>query len=564
MTELHIARNFYLPLETVAQPLGILAQRGAGKSNAAVVMAEEMFEAGLPWIAIDPKGDWHGIRSSRDGKKPGLPVPVFGGLHADVPLHPDGGALLADLIVDVRLTCIVDVSDFSKGEQTRFLIDLGERLFRKQRHSPEPMHVFMEEAHEYLPQRVMRDQARLVGAWAKIVKQGRSFGLGVTVVSQRSASLNKDVLTQVGTLIVLRTTSPQDRKAIKDWVDEYDVDKEMLSSLPGLEDGEAWIWSPQFLKVFKRVKFRQRTTFDSGATPKLGQVRTPTTLADIDLDAIQEKWAESIERAKEDDPKELKKRLRDLEQELKQRPEVEPEVQTVYSVPDELGERLLKLEDMANDTMTAARRIEEESSNLAQWMKSFLPVAAEELRRQVARVTPIKEVAATQPARPAATAPRGASGPSDSSLGAMERKLLSVIIQHAGVSQAKLLILSNYKVGGSYYRAMKNLRDREYVTTGSPIRSTQAGRDAVGYLEPLPSGDALFDWWKNHMGGMGTTLLTCLRESSDGLSQEELLGCSGYKVGGSYYRAMKSLRDAGLVTSGAPIRLSHEFAEAIR
>ena len=35
----------------------MLAVRRAGKSNAAVVIAEEMYDAGLPWVAIDAKGD---------------------------------------------------------------------------------------------------------------------------------------------------------------------------------------------------------------------------------------------------------------------------------------------------------------------------------------------------------------------------------------------------------------------------------------------------------------------------------------------------------------------------
>jgi hypothetical protein len=46
----------------VTETLAILAKRGTGKSNAAVVFAELMFDGGFPWVAIDPKGDWWGTR----------------------------------------------------------------------------------------------------------------------------------------------------------------------------------------------------------------------------------------------------------------------------------------------------------------------------------------------------------------------------------------------------------------------------------------------------------------------------------------------------------------------
>ena len=96
--ELRISDTLALPLDAVTQTFGILAMRGAGKSNAAVVMAEEMHRNELPWVAVDPKGDWWGVRARADGTE-GLPVPIFGGHHGDVPLEPTAGNVLAEMIV---------------------------------------------------------------------------------------------------------------------------------------------------------------------------------------------------------------------------------------------------------------------------------------------------------------------------------------------------------------------------------------------------------------------------------------------------------------------------------
>jgi hypothetical protein len=134
-TGLRISPDLALPTEVATETLGILAKKGAGKSNAAVVLAEELHDAGVPWVAVDPKGDWWGVRSSADGTSAGLPVVVFGGKHGDVPLEPTAGALIADLVLgdDDRgyLSCVLDVSQFTISDQRRFLLDFGERLFRR-------------------------------------------------------------------------------------------------------------------------------------------------------------------------------------------------------------------------------------------------------------------------------------------------------------------------------------------------------------------------------------------------------------------------------------------------
>lgn len=139
MVDLNVGRGFTLPLKAATETMGILAVKRAGKSNAAVVIAEEMYAAGIPWVAIDPKGDWWGIRGKGTG--PGLPVLVMGGEHGDVPLEPTAGEVVADFIVRERITCVLDVSEMTKADQRRFLtafaLRLGSRPSRSPRREPE-------------------------------------------------------------------------------------------------------------------------------------------------------------------------------------------------------------------------------------------------------------------------------------------------------------------------------------------------------------------------------------------------------------------------------------------
>src|SRR4051812_25746473 len=108
---LEISDDLQIPNDAITQTFGILAVRGAGKTTTAVVMAEEMLSHHLPCVVIDPVGVWWGLKASHSGG-PGFKIPVLGGRHADVPLERDSGKLLADVVVDDRMSCVLDISDF--------------------------------------------------------------------------------------------------------------------------------------------------------------------------------------------------------------------------------------------------------------------------------------------------------------------------------------------------------------------------------------------------------------------------------------------------------------------
>jgi hypothetical protein len=241
----------------------------------------------MPWVAVDPKGDWWGIRLAADGIAEGLSVPVFGGLHGDLPLMPWMGATIASLIVDYNLTCVLDVSELDEKEDLPlFMVDFMSTLYGLHGKTPSPRHIFFEEADAIIPQKPPKDYQDCIRWAAKLVRLGRSRGLGVTLVSQRSAGVDKNALSQVDTIIAMRTTGTLDRKAIRDWLEHHSDCKEIVDSLPKLEDGEAWICSPQWLKSFERVRFRRRRTFDSGATPAWECGVSDQDFAEVDIAAL--------------------------------------------------------------------------------------------------------------------------------------------------------------------------------------------------------------------------------------------------------------------------------------
>ena len=308
MTELQLSPGLALPLDVAGEAIAILAKRGAGKTHTAAVLVEELHSAGVQTVILDPVGAWWGLRSSADGKKAGLPIAIFGGEHGDVPLEPTAGALVADVAVDSGQSLILDLSDFaSKQQMTRFVVDFAERLYRQKARSRSLLHLVLEEADEFAPQSVRGDVARMVGAIQAIVRRGRGRGLGVTMITQRSAVLNKDVLEQADVLIVLRVTGPRDRKAIEGWIEKHADDgaDQVLPSLPSLETGEAWVWNPE-RGMLERTKIRRRRTFDSSATPKAGERRIePQKVAPIDLAELGEQIRATAEQQKANDGRDV-------------------------------------------------------------------------------------------------------------------------------------------------------------------------------------------------------------------------------------------------------------------
>jgi hypothetical protein len=566
---IRISPTMSLPPEAVTETFGFLAMRGAGKSNAVVVMAEEMYRLGLPWVAVDPKGDWFGIRSNLKGTGPGLPIPIFGGLHGDIPLEPEAGAFIADLIVRENLTCILDVSEFSsKANRARFLADFADRLYRNHGKHPQPRHIFAEEADEYIPQRVMADMARCVGAWEQIIKRGRQRGLGCSVVTQRSASINKDALSQILTLVVMRTTSPHDRKAILGWVDYHDVGHDIVDALPKLPSGHAWVISPQWLGKIEEVTFNRRSTFDSGETPKMGKTRKVATLADIDLGNLTKELAAIVERTAADNPTALKRRIVELEREIAKKPVASApmaetititetiEVPTPY-IPQDLIE---EVNEVAGLVDTLNRRFHTLASRIPAYSSP-----SELTPTSTPRKTPVRQVAPTPSARGSAR-PQSDGG---ASLGRAERAILSVLAQFpSGRTRQQVATLSGYSGKSSGFgNALSKLRTLGLINRGSPIRATDEGLNAIaGQVEPLPTGRALLHHWNSKLGKAERSILEVAIDAwPESLTRDEVATLTLYSpLSSGFGNALSKLRTLELISRGGDIVADETLAREVR
>lgn len=602
MTEprLILSPTFSLPLDAVTDTFGLLAKRRAGKTNAAVAMAEEMFANGLPWVAIDPVGSWWGIRAAGEGG-PGLPVLVFGGEHGDLPLEPTSGRMVADLVVDQNLTCVLDISLMDEEDELpKFVGAFLGQLYRRNR---DPRHLFIEEAEVILPQTVTKKLAWMFKAGNRIIKLGGGRGLGVTLITQRSASLNKNALTQVEILIALRTTAPTDQAAILAWVKHHEMGAEAVSALAGLVDGEAFVINAQAADSVQRVQFRRRHTYDSGATPKVGQeVRPPADLASIDLSALREAMAATIERAEADDPAALHARIAELEQTIHAMAS-QQQNGDAGSTLDRL--RIAELEqqlDVSEQALQALRaQAEEHAQILVKFVAAYTyqtteltdlvgtlpvgplitremtgpgrgPVPFEDLDQLPAplrldsfvRLTPRPE-----PERPERlieqppVSPPAASA--NSSLSKPQRAILTVLAQHGDRTKKQIAVLSGYSVtSGAFAGALAALRAQELIGTNDArqLEITPEGRRRIGPVEPLPTGKDLLRYWQTKLNKPEGTVLELLTQVYPRpMSKTEIAQHTGYSyTSGAFAGALAKLRGLELIDgTGQSMRAAQEL-----
>ena len=189
-------------------------RQGRGKTYAAKGLVERLVEGGARVCVVGPLGVWWSLRAGREGGASPLlcPVAVFGGRHANVPLDEGMGAALGHVIGTHQTACVVDISDLGSAAARRgFMTAFTEALYQA---NIEPLHLVLDEADLWAPQRVQPDGYDLLQRVEEIVRRGRIRGFVPWLISQRPAVLHKDVLSQADVLISMKLTSSQDRKAV--------------------------------------------------------------------------------------------------------------------------------------------------------------------------------------------------------------------------------------------------------------------------------------------------------------------------------------------------------------
>lgn len=113
-----------------------------------------------------------------------------------------------------------------------------------------PLMMIFEEAHLF----ATKDDDDVSKWMSRIAREGRKFGIGMGIVSQRPKKINEDILSQCNTKIILRVIEPSDQKYIQQ--SSETISEELLKDISSLGVGEAIIVGPA-IKMPVAVKIRK-------------------------------------------------------------------------------------------------------------------------------------------------------------------------------------------------------------------------------------------------------------------------------------------------------------------
>ena len=570
---------FELPLEIATQAVAILGMRDSGKTVTANVIVEELLGRGMPVVIIDPTDVWWGLKSSADGKSEGHPVVILGGPHGELPLEEDNAPQLADFAVEQAVPLVLSLRHLRKAGQRRFVTDFCEQLYHRKGELEyrTPLFVAIDEASLFVPQKVGAAEARMVGAIEDLVRRGRAAGIGVALIDQRPASVNKDVLTQLEVLVSHRITAPHDRKALDDWVRQKDSSghrEEFLEGLSALPQGTAWFWSP-LLDMFERVAVRMRWTYDSSKTPALGETRVPPAAwATVDLDSLRA-LLESVERPEDSGTKNrgdsatkrvvaLEKQVRKLQAEQQDAVETAtiPLREEIAALHGTLEEARALLRNMLS-VLDGASLESEERADVA----SVAPETASEVPESVGTENGNKDGRRAHASLGDDGEGESLSKPDGNRSGRQggKRRILGALayLEALGISQVPRSTLAAYadfkpsKEGGSgtYREYLAGLgREGYLLSVGGDVMLTEAGREEAARLGEAYSGPRTLDEFHDRLTSrMPTTAARMLRlviaHSPESITREDLAERSDVTLSGTTRGYLADFSRLGLVVS---------------
>lgn len=213
------------------------------------------------------------------------------------PATRDTSASLVPLLRDFvglgdpkRAVTVIDLSSVPFDVRPTVGAQIGRLAFEFNYWNPRyrefPIVLMCEEAHAYIPRASESQFAGSRKSMERIAKEGRKYGVGLAIVSQRPHEISETVLAQCGTFVCLRITNPDDQNYVRQLVPESEGD--LVSVLAGLGRGEA-------LVLGEAVPLPTRLQFDKPhPQPNSDDVdfygKWKDGPEDLDVDAIVKRW----------------------------------------------------------------------------------------------------------------------------------------------------------------------------------------------------------------------------------------------------------------------------------
>lgn len=519
----------------------IAANSGGGKSWMMRLVAEQA--AGqVQTIILDPEGEFATLREKFDF--------LLIGSGGEIPCEVRSAALLARKLLELQASAVVDLYDLKLPDRRRFVRLFLESLMHLPKPLWRPLIVMLDEAHIFCPER-SAGESEATQAVIDLMSQGRKRSYCGILATQRFSKLHKDAEAETNNVFVGRS-----------WLD---VDQKRAGGVLGMDRAEQQglrdLAPGEFIAFGPALSSGQVTRFRAGPVqtthPKAGQRHklVPPKPSEAVRKIVAE-LADLPQQAEAElrDVADLRKRIAELERQVKAQPPVPAAKEITVEVPALKEEQLERLERAAASMEAAAEKAGEDAVAIRQALATAFSY----------KQRPPLAPARTPPVRQTATAATGRASGEASDIGKGERVVLVAVAQHPyGVTREQLSVLTGYK-RSSRDAYLQRLRAAGFVREESgQIEATPLGRETLGdSFQPLPTGDDLLQHWLGRLPeGERVVLEIVAAAYPNAIGRDEIGERCGYKRSSrDAYLQRLAARKLVKPQRGGEVRMSEDLA----
>lgn len=572
---LHIAPDFSIPANDYAnQANAILGIRDAGKTYTAMKAAEQLLDCDIPIVVFDPVGVWKNLKIGV-GKHKGYPIVVAGGEGSDIRLTKENAVDIVRAAMKENVSLVIDLYSPELINKSTWIaiVQSAVDLLMYENKAYGLRHIFIEEAAEFIPQKLQPQHSKVYASLERLARMGRNAKLGMTIINQRAEEVNKAILEICDLSLVHKQVGKNSMLSIQKWFEVRQLDnvKEIIKSLPQLNKGECW--AVGLTDQPQRIQVAKKNTFHPNPKQNEADV-TGLSVLQRDVSSFVSKMNEQL---KADQEKRVTKK-------------VAPAQQTKPAIGLQSAKDVTLIESLRGEIALLKEQIRHHDDEILWWKK--LAVArgvllnkihslsvvedseyANNSKKFASDVKKISNNGATVPAKPSFVPQKTAIVSSgNGTLGKCSRGIIRFLAQYPDrqFSKAQVAIATGYSAGsGGFNNALSELNQRGFILRGAKLQvNAEAAGEIVNCVGEIQHQDYNIETYKNNLGKCEREIYEVLLQQPDRVfTKEELSQATEttYSAGsGGFNNALSRLNTLELIErQNGLIRLNPELLELI-
>jgi len=289
----------------------ISGMSGSGKSNTAKVICEELLAHNITLLILDSEGEYASLKEKYDS------VLVIGGKFADIPIN---NLIIEDLIqtlYESGVSLIFDTSELIKDELITLSTKILEKTYYLGTKYRKPIFLIIEECNTLAPQTLRSPSLEISRI---LVTRGRKRGIHSIWLSQRTALVNKDIISQCNIRLFGKMIEKNDIAHIRDILRNASISESEIMNL---------IQEFFLITIDKKekIKFRKARIRDLAKTPLFDEEITLVSRKNKNLEKMIMTLMEKAEKLATEEKEEtnrlkiLEKQANELKEEIEEKDE---------------------------------------------------------------------------------------------------------------------------------------------------------------------------------------------------------------------------------------------------